>query len=46
MAGAQNNSVFELISFDDRYYEFHLRDELGRGAFGTVYRGRFLVRTI
>ena len=37
------NSIFELISVEDRDYEFSLRDELGRGAFGTVYRGRYLV---
>ena len=46
MADSKNNSVFELISIHGRDYEFSLRDEIGCGSFGRVYKGRNLVSVL
>ena len=46
MADSKNNSVFELISINGRDYEFSLRDDIGCGSFGTVYKGRNLVSVL
>jgi len=40
LAMATNDSVFETLTVGERTYKYNLRNEIGRGAFGTVYEGR------
>ena len=40
MADAPNeNSVFEEINIQNRTYKYSLRDDIGRGSFGVVFKG-------
>ena len=41
MADAYNvdNLLIELINVQNRRYKYSLRDNIGQGSFGTVYKG-------
>ena len=40
MASNDLSSVYEKLTVGERTYEYSLRNEIGRGAFGTVYEGQ------
>ena len=44
MASNDAESALETLTIQDRTYQYSLRMELGRGAFGTVYEGQQAVR--
>ena len=39
MATTADVSAIERITVQSRTYEYNLRDDIGRGGFGTVYNG-------
>ena len=39
MATTTDVSAIERITVQSRTYEYNLRDDIGRGGFGTVYKG-------
>ena len=46
MAAAGSSSVYVHISAENRVYKYCIRDEIGRGTFGTVFRAKKVISRV